>query len=94
MENISKSTQVAQQLKILLEKSHQMKEEKNRKLHVVLTGLVEEKWKTAIEQIQDLMKDECFTKKTNKIVQATRPRKKNESVPVQKRLIKGKFEDE
>ena len=49
MENLSKNIQVAQQSKTLLAKSHQMKKEENRKLHTIVTGLVEE-GKTAIDR--------------------------------------------
>ena len=57
-----------------------MKEEENRKLHAIVIGSVREDGKTAIEQIQDLMKGECFTI-NNKPVQVMRFRRKNESVP-------------
>jgi hypothetical protein len=91
-ENINKNTQVAQQAKILMEQSHQLKEEENRKNNAIITGVTEQDDSTAIQQIKELMTQECFAKNSEPI-QAMRLGKKTED-QVQKRPIKVRFDDE
>ena len=91
-ENINKNIHVAQQAKTLMEKSHQLQEEESRKNNAIVTGILEDENKTAIEHIQELMKLECFTK-SNLPIQAIRLGRKTENTE-KKRPIKVRFEDE
>lgn len=91
-DSIDKNKKVAAEAKSLMEKSHQVREEESRKNNAIVTGLTEIDGKTAMDQINDLMKMECFTR-SNTPIQAFRLGKKIESGE-QKRPIKVRFEDE
>lgn len=92
MEGINKNAHFAQQAKNLMEKSHQLREEENRKNNAIVTGIQEQEGKTAIDQIKELMKLECFAR-NNAPLQAVRLGKKIDDGQ-QKRPIKVRFEDE
>ena len=90
--NIDKNKEIAVEAKMLMKRNHEIREEENRKNNAIVTGVTEKDGKTAIQQIQDLMKMECFTK-SNIPSQAFRLGRKTES-DEQKRPIKVRFEDE
>ena len=92
MENIKENNEVTQQAKALLQRSHQQKEEENRKNNAIVTGIAEEENKTALDQVKELMKLECFSGR-NLPVQAIRLGSKRDSSQ-QKRPVKVRFEDE
>ena len=92
-ENINQNKQVAQQTKVILQKTQQQKEEENRKNNAIVTGITETGDKTALEQIKELMKLDCFSGR-NMPVQAIRLGSKADNASEQKRPIKVRFENE
>ena len=91
LKSIDKNKEVAIEAKTLIEKIHQIREEENRKNNAIVTGVPENDDKTAIWQIQELMKKECFAQ-SNLPTQAHRLGKKTEN-EVQKRPFEVSFLD-
>ena len=89
--NIDKNKEIAVEAKMLIERNRE-REEENRKNNATVSGVTEKDGKAAIQQMQDLMKMECFTT-SNIPTQAFRLGRKAES-DEQSRPIKVRFKDE
>lgn len=91
-ENIEASAIITKSTKDLLAKSYQINEEEARKNNAIITGLVEDETKTALEVVEDMMYKLSFSK-GSKPLQAFRLGKRNNDGP-QKRPLKLRFSDE
>ena len=91
-ENIDQSKQVTQQAKVILQKNNN-KKKKNRKNNAIVTGITKRDGQTALEQIKELRKLECFTGRILPF-QAMRLGSKKENMPEQRKPMKVRFEDE